>query len=108
VAVSAQKLHPRWVRAFLKAPREAGKIYSWRVYRMPGLKLTDDEVEAMTRYLATIGKRPDGPPALPDPTKFPAAQVTKMIMPGLTPEDVEKVRMFLWKVSMEANHPPGR
>ena len=26
---------------------------------------------------------------------------TRMIMPGITPDDVEKVRMFLWKTSME-------
>lgn len=158
--VSGQKLHRDWVRGFLKAPREAGKIYPFRVYRMPGLKLSPDEVEAMTRYLASIGKRPDGPPVLPDSSKFPAAELgqgkllyvlrctechnlgkvietpavkqqgpdlinvarrldyawtkdwildpkkidpkTKMVMPGITPEDADKVRMFLWKVSMEA------
>ena len=33
---------------------------------------------------------------------------TKMVMPGLTPDDVEKVRMFMWKVSMEASPAPPR
>jgi len=33
---------------------------------------------------------------------------TKMVMPGLTPDDVEKVRIFMWKVSMEASPAPPR
>ena len=157
--LSGQKLRSEWVRSFLQAPREAGKIYPWRVSRMPGLELGDGEVEVMTRYLAVVGKRPDPPPALPDPASFPADGVeegkslyvlrcaechnlgkvietpavkqqgpdlinvarridyawardwildpkkfdpkTKMIMPGLTAQDVEKVRMFLWKTSMD-------
>ena len=28
---------------------------------------------------------------------------TKMIVPSLTPEDVEKVQMFLWQTSAEAS-----
>jgi len=163
--VSAQKLRRDWVRGFLAAPRAAGKIYPWRTYRMPGLKLAPEEVEAATHYLAVIGKRPDTPPPLPDPATFPADKVaegkslyvlrcaechnlakvietppvkqqgpdlinvarrmdyawardwildptkidpkTKMVMPGITPDDVDKVRMFVWKASMEAGGNPG-
>ena len=158
--VSGQKLREDWVRGFLAAPRAAGKIYPWRVYRMPALGLSREEVDAATRYLATVGKHAPGP--LPDPATFPAGAVeegktlyvlrcaechnlgkvietpsvkqqgpdliyvaqrldyawakewildprkidakTRMVMPGITPDDVEKVRMFLWKVSMETAH----
>jgi cytochrome c2 len=161
--ISAQKLRPEWVRGFLAAPRAAGKIYPWRVYRMPGLKLSPEEVKVATRYLATIGKRPDPSPPLPDPVTFPADKVeegkslyvlrcaqchslgkvvetppasqqgpdlvtvaqridyawakdwiqdptkidpkTKMIMPGLTPDEGDKVRMFVWKASIAAGAP---
>jgi mono/diheme cytochrome c family protein len=158
--LSGVRLRSEWVRGFLAAPRAPGKIYPWRVYRMPGLQLTPEEVEAGTRYVAAMGKR-NGPSApLPDPTTFPADKVTegknlyvlrcaechnlgkvietpavkqqgpdlinvaqridyawakdwildpkkidpktRMIMPGITPDDVEKVRMFLWKTSIEA------
>src|SRR5262249_49399271 len=54
--LSARKLQTDWVRGFLAAPRAAGKIYPWRVWRMPGLALSRDEVDAMTRYLATVGR----------------------------------------------------
>ena len=157
--ISAQKLSPEWVRGFLRAPREAGKIYLWRPHRMPDLKLPPDEVETLARYLVAIGKRQDAPLVLPDPATFPAAKVaegnglfmlrctechqlgtviqtplikqqgpdlinvagrvdyawarrwildpkaiypaTKMTVPGLTPEQVDAVRMFVWKTSME-------
>ncbi|HUL50374.1 MAG TPA: c-type cytochrome [Gemmatimonadales bacterium] len=161
--LSAQKLHPDWVRAFLKAPRDYGKIYPWRVYRMPKLALSDDEVQVLTRYLAAVGKRKEGPIALPDPSKFPADKVgegklvymlrctechnlgsvieipvvkqqgpdlirvatrvdyqwagswiqnpkqvdptTRMVVPDITAEQAEAVRMFVWKTSMEAGQP---
>jgi mono/diheme cytochrome c family protein len=158
--VSGQKLHPEWVRTFLRAPREYGKIYPWHPYRMPHLGLDDAEVDVMTRYLATIGKR-TGEPILPDPASFPPEKLaegqltymlrctechnlgtvietppikrqgpdlihvaprvdyewakqwilnprkidakTKMTVPGLTPDQVDAVRMFVWKASMEAD-----
>src|SRR5262249_19435508 len=150
-----------WVRGFLAAPREAGKLYPWRTSRMPGLKLEPEDVAAATAYLAAMGERPATPPPLPDSAGFPAGQVeggkshyvlrcaechnlgkvietpavkqqgpdlinvarrldyawakdwildpkkidpkTRMIMPGITPDDVEKVRMFVWKASIEAS-----
>jgi mono/diheme cytochrome c family protein len=163
--LSGQKLRSDWVRGFLSAPRAAGKIYPWRVHRMPGLTLSPEEVEAATGYLGAVGKRPDRSPPLPDPATFPADAVaqgkslyvlrcaechslgkvietpvvkqqgpdligvarrvdyewardfildpkkfdpkTRMVMPGLTPDDVERVRMFVWKASMEAAVPAG-
>jgi mono/diheme cytochrome c family protein len=158
--LSGRKLDSDWVRTFLSAPREYGKIYPWRVARMPGLKLTKDEVGVMTRYLAAIGKRPDVAATLPDPATFPAASVsegkltfvlrcaqchalgkvvetpaaaqqgpdlirvagrvdyawardwildptkvdpkTRMTKADMTPAQVDAVRMFLWKTSIEA------
>ena len=160
LSLSAQKLYPEWVRTFLKAPRGYGKIYPWRIYRMPQLSLSDEEVDVMTKYLAAIGKRQEGRMALPDPSKFPAEQVsegqllfvlrcaechtlgnvivtplakqqgpdlirvarrvdyewaknwifnpktidpkTRMIIPDLTREQVDLVRMFVWKTSIGA------
>jgi cytochrome c oxidase cbb3-type subunit 2 len=158
--VSGQKLDSDWVRAFVQAPRERGKIYPWRVARMPHLGLSADEAEAVARYLAAMGKREPGPASLPEPGSFVQAKVaegqllfmlrctechtlghvietplikqqgpdlinvagrvdyawarrwildpqkvypgTKMTVPGLTPEQVDAVRMFVWKTSMEA------
>ena len=158
--VSAQKLFPQWVRTFLTAPREYGKIYPWRVYRMPDLRLSGDEVEIMTKYLAAIGKRQEGPIPLPDAVKFPEDKLgegklifflrctechnlgnvietpavkqqgpdlirvarrvdyewakkwilnprlidpkTRMIVPDITPEQVDAVRMFVWKTAIDA------
>ena len=159
--LSAQKLYPDWVRTFLRAPHEYGKIYPWRVYRMPDLRLSNDEVEVMTKYLAAIGKRKDAPIVLPDAAKFPEDKVgegkliyflrctechnlgnvigtplvkqqgpdlirvahrvdyewaknwilnpkkidpkTPMIVPDITAEQVEAVRMFVWKTAIEAD-----
>ncbi len=158
--LAGQKLIPGWTRKFLKAPREVGKIYPWRPWRMPDLRLSDEEVQVMTKYLATLGKKSDQPAALPDVSKFPLARVdegknlfgivcaqchalgkvietpvaaqlgpdlinasarvdfewekkwvsdpkkidpkTRMTISPLTPEQVDGVRMFVWKTSMEA------
>jgi len=158
--VSGQKLDSDWVRTFLASTREYGKIYPGRVYRMPQLALTHDEIEVMTRYLAALGKRDVGPVAVPDPATFPAEKVaegkllyvvrctechnlgnviptlpikqqgpdlirvphrvdyewakrwiqnpkaidpkTKMVGPDLTPEQVDAVRMFVWKAAIDA------
>jgi cytochrome c oxidase cbb3-type subunit 2 len=159
--LAGQKLDPTWVRAFLHGPRAYGKIYPWRAWRMPELKLTDAEVDAMARYLAVTGGRPDAPIAIPDAASFPPAKVeagkntfvlicaqchslgkvvetplasqqgpdlirvagrvdfewakhwitdprkidpkTKMLIPVvLKPEDIDDVRMFVWKTSIDA------
>jgi mono/diheme cytochrome c family protein len=159
--VSAQKLFPEWVRSFLKAPRDYGKIYPWRIYRMPDLRLSDEEAEVMTKYLATIGKRHEGAMTPPDTSTFPAEKIgegqlifllrctechnlgtvietplvkqqgpdlvrvarrvdyewakkwilnprlidpkTRMIVPDITPEQVDAVRMFVWKTAIDAD-----
>jgi cytochrome c oxidase cbb3-type subunit 2 len=158
--VSGQKLDSNWVRAFVMAPREKGKIYPWRVARMPHLGLSPEEADAAAKYLAAMGKRKPGPAGKPDPSTFVKAKLdegqllfmlrctechtlghvietppikqqgpdlinvaervdygfarrwildpkkvdpnTKMTVPGLTPEMVDAVRMFVWKTSMEA------
>lgn len=160
--VSGQKLDSDWVRAFLQAPRDYGKIYPWRVNRMPHLGLSADEAGVMAAYLAAMGKRPVGPVRPPDPSKFPADRVaegnlifmlrctechnmkgvidippikqqgpdlanvprrvdyewaqawilnpraidpkTKMTVAGITPEQAEAVRMFVWKKALEAGN----
>ncbi len=157
--LSGRKLRPEWVRAFLAAPREHGKIYPWRVYRMPRLPLADEEIDVLVRYLGAIGQRPATAGAAPDVAAFPADQVvegknlymlrctechnlgtvietppikrqgpdlihaagrldytwarewildprkidpkTKMVGPGLTPAQVDQVRMFVWKASAD-------
>lgn len=157
--VSGQKLFSEWVRTFLKAPREYGKIYPWRVYRMPELGLSDEEVEVMTKYLAAIGKRQSTAVKLPDVSKFPADKLaegqlifmlrctechnlgkvieiptvkqqgpdlirvprridyewakswifnpksidpkTPMVVPDITLDQVDAVRMFVWKNAMQ-------
>jgi mono/diheme cytochrome c family protein len=164
--VSAQKLFPEWVRTFLKAPRDYGKIYPWRIFRMPDLRLSDDEVEVMTKYLAAVGKRQEGPITLPDTAQFPVGKLnegkliyflrctechnlgtvietptvkqqgpdlirvarrvdyqwaknwiinprlidpkTRMIVPDITPEQVDAVRMFVWKTAIETQETAAR
>ncbi|HET7787588.1 MAG TPA: c-type cytochrome [Myxococcales bacterium] len=158
--ISGQKLDSDWVRGFVQAPREKGKIYPWRTARMPHLGVTAEEADAVARYLAAMGKREVGPAGKPPPGSFVQAKVdagqllfmvrctechnlghvvetplikqqgpdlinvagrvdygwarkwildpqkvypgTKMTVPGLTPEEVDAVRMFVWKTSMEA------
>lgn len=153
-----QKLNPEWVRTFLKAPRNAGKIYPWRQWRMPHLGLSDQEADVMAKYIAKVGNRPEKFEK-PDPATFPADKLeqgknmfvlrcsqchslgkvvetplasqqgpdlirvpdrvdfnwakqwitdprkldpkTKMIVPDLKPEDVDPVRMFVWKTAMD-------
>ena len=158
--VSGQKLDSDWVRAFVQAPRDQGKIYPWRTARMPHLGLSAEEADAVARYLAAMGKRQPGPAGKPEAGSFVQAKVdegqllfmlrctechnlghvietppikqqgpdlinvagrvdygwarkwildpqkvypgTKMTVPGLTSEQVEAVRMFVWKASMKA------
>jgi mono/diheme cytochrome c family protein len=128
---------------------------------MPDLPLTDDEIAAMTKYIAAMGHRSPGRVTVPDAATFPAEKVaegkllyvvrctechnlgtviptlpikqqgpdlihvprrvdydwakrwiqnpkaidpkTKMVVPDLTPEQVDAVRMFVWKTAIEAN-----
>ncbi|MCK6545473.1 c-type cytochrome [Myxococcota bacterium] len=157
--ISGQKLRADWIRRFLRAPRDHGKIYPVRQARMPDLRLTDEEVEALVGYLAKMGGRKGTEPAAPDVTTFAAARLeegknlfvlrctechtlgtvietplakqqgpdliraservhfdwaarwildpkkidpsTKMTVPGLTPDQIESVRQFVWKTSVD-------
>jgi cytochrome c2 len=148
------------VRAFVLAPREKGKIYPWRVARMPHLGLSEEEADAAAKYLAAMGKRKRGPASKPEPGSSVKAKLdegqllfmvrctechnlgkvietplvkqqgpdlinvadrvdygfarrfildpkkidpsSKMTVPGLTLDQVDAVRMFVWKASMEA------
>src|SRR5690606_9708415 len=74
--VSGQKLDSNWVRAFLRQPRQMGKIYPWRPWRMPDLQLSDEEVETMVRYLAEMGHREVGPARQPDLASLEAQDLT--------------------------------
>jgi cytochrome c oxidase cbb3-type subunit 2 len=158
--ISGQKLSSDWIKSFLRAPREYGKIYYWRTARMPKLPLSSEEIEAVARYMAAMGHRKPGPVATPavaqlaqerldegklmfmlrctechnlgkviespavkwqgpdlirvagrvdydfarrwiqDPIKIEPQ--TKMVVPGLTLEQVDAVRAFVWKASLEA------
>ncbi len=157
--VSGQKLSSQWVRTFLAAPRERGKIYPWRPHRMPALGLSPTEIDVGARYLAAMGKRGEGVFTTPDPATFRESEVaagkgvfmlrctechtlgkvietplpkqqgpdlihaaervdfawakrwisdpkridpkTRMTNPGITPAEVEAVRQFVWKTSLE-------
>ena len=70
--VAGQKLGSDWIRTFLKAPREYGKIYPWRPSRMPHLGLGDEEIDVLVKYLLAMGKRKDGALPLPNVASFPA------------------------------------
>lgn len=157
--ISGQKLDGAWTRTFLRDPRAPGKIYPWRVHRMPKLALDEAEIDALARYLAKMGKRASEAAVVPDPSLFPEAKVTegknvyglrcpdchnlgtvieiplpkrqgpdlidvagrvdyewahawildpkkidpksRMTVPGITPEQADAVRMFIWKLSLE-------
>lgn len=51
------KLRVEWIRAWLTDPRTLGKFLVDRPYRMPDLKLTQREVEDLTRFILAAGKR---------------------------------------------------
>jgi cytochrome c2 len=126
---------------------------------MPGVKLTDAEVEAMVAYLAAVGKFKASADTNPDVTSFPEKKLadgknvfvlrcaqchalgsivktplasqqgpdlanvagridyawmkgwildprsfdpkSKMTVPGITPDEADAVRMFIWKMSQE-------
>lgn len=157
--LSSQKLGSDWVRTFLKDPRAYGKIYPWRVARMPKLALSNEEVEVLVKYLSAMGNRTEPLAKKPDLKGVTPAELeigknmfvlrctechnlgnvivipeakrqgpdlsrvagrvdydwaktwisnpqkvdpkTKMTTPGITPEQIDAVRNFVWKTSME-------
>lgn len=74
--LAGQKLRPEWIRGFLEDPRAPGKIYPWRIHRMPGLKLADPEIEAMVTYLGAAGRSKASEHPLPDVSAFPEQKLT--------------------------------
>lgn len=157
--ISGQKLGTDFVKRFVQNPRAYGKVYMWRIYRMPHLGVTPEEAEVLGNYLAAMGKRKPGPVEIPDPSTFAASSLeegkniftlrctechtlgdvivtplakqqgpdlikvagrvdfewakkwiidpkkidpkTKMTVPGITPQQVDSVRRFVWKTSIE-------
>jgi cytochrome c2 len=75
--VSGQKLGSDWVRGWLKDPRSHGKIYPWRLSRMPRLAMTANDIEAMTRYLAAMGKRDVEPASAPEEIRRGEVELAK-------------------------------
>lgn len=69
--LAGRKLQPEWIRTFLHDPRANGKIYPWRVHRMPGLRLEEAEIDAMVAYLGAAGGFRASPDTNPDPASFP-------------------------------------
>ena len=164
-ALVGKKLQPEWIRTFLHDPRATGKIYPWRIHRMPGLKLSEPEIDAMVAYVGTVGKFKASANTNPDATSFPEAKLavgknvfvlrcaqchalgsivktplasqqgpdlanvagrldyawmkgwildpksfdpkSKMTVPGITPDEADAVRMFVWKMSMEEQTKPA-
>lgn len=74
-ALAGRKLQPEWIREFLQDPRGAGKIYPWRVHRMPGVRLEPPEIDAMVAYLGKTGGYRRTPETNPDPAAFPADKI---------------------------------
>jgi mono/diheme cytochrome c family protein len=52
--VSMQKLRRPWIREFLKDPRAQGKLYPFTPYRMPDLKLTPAEIDAIVALFDSL------------------------------------------------------
>ena len=73
--VSGAKLGSDWVRAFVQKPRDAGKIYPWRVWRMPHLGVMPEEAEVLASYLSAMGHRKPGPATMPDLAGAPTAKL---------------------------------
>ena len=65
--VAARKLRYEFVKTWLRDPPGFGKIYPWIPYRMPNLKLSDDEIDGVLALFASLAQRsyPEPPPAAP-------------------------------------------
>lgn len=161
--VAGQKLDAAWVTSFLKNPRQYGKIYPWRVWRMPHLGITEEEAGTLTKYIMAMGERQSTQITQADASKFDDAKLnegknffllrctechnlgkvieipeakrqgpdlinvtervdfewakgwildpkkidpkTRMTVPGITPEQADSVRMFVWKTAMDQKQP---
>jgi cytochrome c oxidase cbb3-type subunit 2 len=68
--LSAQKLRSEWLEAFLRHPREPGSIYPASTYRMPDMRLADDEVRILVDYIVQLAKRGRLAAPAPDVSSF--------------------------------------
>ena len=75
--VSGAKLGSDWVRSFVQNPRDAGKLYPWRVWRMPHLGVTPAEADVLATYLSAMGHRKPGPATMPDVAGASPAQLAE-------------------------------
>ena len=62
LSAAGARLSPAWVAAWLRRPSR----YNPET-RMPELRLGEDEVRDLTRYLASLGAPPAAPPGAPEP-----------------------------------------
>ena len=76
--VSIQKLRRPWIREFLKDPRAQGKLYPFTPYRMPDLKLTPAEIDAVVALFDSLaGPEVVAKTEAPAPTSFSPELVAK-------------------------------
>lgn len=73
---ATRRLRTSWLRRWLTDPREPGKIYPDRHFRMPDLKLPPAAVEALIAHLRALGGREPGaePVAAPAPDPLKVAR----------------------------------
>jgi mono/diheme cytochrome c family protein len=76
--VSIQKLRRPWIREFLKDPRAQGKLYPFTPYRMPDLKLTPAEIDAVVALFDSLaGPEVVAKTEAPAPASFSPELVAK-------------------------------
>jgi len=76
--VSIQKLRRPWIREFLKDPRAQGKLYPFTPYRMPDLKLTPVEIDAVVALFDSLaGPEVVAKTEAPAPASFSPELVAK-------------------------------
>jgi mono/diheme cytochrome c family protein len=72
---SARKLRADWIEQYLRHTHDSGVIYPASPYRMPDMRLTDDEIRVLTAFIVKLGKRARAPAPPPDVARFPPEKV---------------------------------
>jgi len=75
--VAARKLRYDWVEGFLRDPPAYGKIYPYMPYRMPNLRLSDEEIEGVLSLFAQLAGR-----SYPAPAPAPVSIDTELLGDG--------------------------
>lgn len=75
--VAARKLRYDWVAGFLRDPPAHGKIYPYMPYRMPNLRLSDEEIDGVLSLFAHLAGR-----TYPEPTPVPASVNPELLDDG--------------------------